>query len=224
MNARMARSFLSFAFLLATFAVVSTARGDFALQNGDRVVFLGDSITAARGYPKIVELYTLMRFPEREVTFYNAGQGGDTASAAVNRLERDVFGQGATVVTVAFGVNDIGWGMKADDEHRKLYLEGIRSIVRLCGEHEVRPIICSPAITAENPNTAETGYLQKIADEGLALARKLGASTIDLSRGMREIQRRIVAANAAEPDPEKQIRLHVDDGVHLNDLGQLAMA
>jgi lysophospholipase L1-like esterase len=201
----------------------SQAEG-FALRDGDTVVFLGDSITAARGYTKIVELYTLMRHPERRVRFWNAGKGGDTASGAVERLERDVFGHGATVVTVAFGVNDIGWGMKADQEHKQLYLDGIRRMVEECKKRGVRPFICSPAILHEDPEKAETGFLQKMADEGLALARSLGAETIDLSRGMRAIQRRVVAANAAEKDTKKHTRLHVEDGVHLNDLGQLAMA
>ncbi len=200
------------------------AESSFALRDGDTVAFLGDSITAARGYTKIVELYTLMRHPERRVRFWNAGQGGDTAAGAVERLERDVFSQGATVVTVAFGINDIGWGTKADDEHRQRYLDGIRRIVEECKKHGARPFICSPAITAEDPDKAEAGYLQKMTDEGLALAKSLGAGTIDLSRGMREIQRRVIEANAGQKDKSKHTRLHVEDGVHLNDLGQLAMA
>ena len=203
---------------------VAATRADFALRDGDTVAFLGDSITAARGYTKIVEHYTLMRFPERRVQFSNAGKGGDTATGAVQRLERDVFGRGATVVTVALGVNDIGWGMKADAEHKQAYLEGIRTIVERCQAREVRVFICSPAITAETPDKAENGFLQRMADEGLALAKLLGAETIDLQRGMREVQRKIVEANAKEKDPKKQTRLHVEDGVHLNDLGQLAMA
>jgi lysophospholipase L1-like esterase len=200
------------------------AQADFALHDGDTVVFLGDSITAARGYTKIVEHYTLMRFPGRKVRFANAGQGGDTASGCLSRLERDVFSQGATVVTVAFGVNDIGWGMKADAEHRQRYLDGIRAIVERCQARNVRPFICSAAITAEAPDKAENGFLQTMTDEGLALAKSLGAGTIDLQRDLREIQRRILAANAQETDPKKHTRLHADDGVHLNDLGQLAMA
>ena len=48
---------------------------DFALRDGDTVVFLGDSITAARTYGKIVENYTLLRFPDRKVRFVNAGVG-----------------------------------------------------------------------------------------------------------------------------------------------------
>src|SRR6186713_1880453 len=112
-------------FLIAFFIfhlAVENANAEFALRDGDTVASLGDSITAARGYTKIVEHYTLMRFPERRVQFVNAGKGGDTARSAVERLDRDVFGHGATVVTVALGVNDIGWGMKADAEHQQLYL------------------------------------------------------------------------------------------------------
>lgn len=196
---------------------------DFALRDGDTLVFLGDSITAARGYTKIVEHYTLMRFPGRRVRFINAGQGGDTAHGSLQRLDRDVFASGATVLTVAFGINDIGWGTRADDLHRQRYLDGIRDIVLRSRKRGIRVFICSPAITAENPDTAEVGYLQRMVDDGLALARSLGADTIDLARGMREVQRRVVAANAGEKDLSKHTRLHVDDGVHLNDLGQWAM-
>jgi len=165
-----------------------------------------------------------MRFPERRVRFVNAGQGGDTASGCLERLERDVFSKGATVVTVAFGVNDIGWGMKADAEHRQRYLDSIRSIIERCKARNVRPIICSTAITAEAPDSAEKGFLQQMTDDGLALAKSLGAETIDLQRGMRETQRRVAGSNASERDPKKQTRLHVEDGVHLNELGHLAMA
>lgn len=200
------------------------AKAGFALKDGDTLVFLGDSITAARGYTKIVELYTLMRHPERRVQFWNAGQGGDTAAGAVARLERDVFAHGATVVTVAFGVNDIGWGTKADQEHKQKYLDGIRTIVAECQKRHVRVFICSPAVLHQDPEKAETEFLQKMADEGMALAKSLGAGKIDISRGMREVQRKLVAANAQEKDPKSITRLHVEDGIHLNDLGQLAMA
>ena len=197
---------------------------DFLLRDGDTCVFLGDSITAARGYTKIVEHYTLMRFPNRPVRFYHAGKGGDTASGCLERLERDVFSRGATIVTVAFGVNDIGWGLKADAEHRQKYLDSIKEIITRCRARGVRTVICSPAITAEEPDKAENGFLQKMADDGLVLARSLGAQTCDLQRGMRELQRRILDDNSREPDAKKHTKLHVDDGVHLNDLGQLVMA
>lgn len=204
-------------------ALIATAHAEYALQDGDKVAFLGDSITAARGYTKVVEHYTLMRFPDRKIRFVNAGEGGDTAAGCLKRIQQAVFDQGATVVTVAFGINDIGWGTKADEEHKQAYLDGIRTIIERCRENKVRPFICSPAIIRTDPDEGENSFLQKMADEGMALAKSMGAETIDLQRGMRETQRKILAANKNEKDPEKHIELHVSDGIHLNDLGQLAM-
>lgn len=200
------------------------AEGGYALKDGDTVVFLGDSITAARTYGKIVEDYTLLRFPERRIRFINAGHGGDTATGGLERLQRDVFDRGATVLIVAYGVNDIGWGLRADDEHKQKYLDSIAGIVSESVKRGVRVYICSAAITAENPDTAEKGFLQQMCDEGLARTRELGGRTIDVQRGMREIQRRVITANQNLAENATETRLHVGDGVHLNDLGHLAMA
>lgn len=198
--------------------------GDFALKNGDTVVFLGDSITAARTYGKIIENYTLLRFPERKIRFINSGIGGDTAAGGLERLERDVFAHQATVLTVAFGMNDIGWGVHADAEHRQAYLDAVRGIVSECRKRGVRVWLCSAAITGADPNTSETSFLQSMCDEGMALSRSLGGEAIDVQRTMREIQKRVWKFNESITDPEKKYSLHAADGVHLNDLGQLAMA
>jgi hypothetical protein len=60
---------------LALFAISSApGRGqNFALHNGDRVVFYGDSITAQRLYSRFVEDFVLTRYPQLHVTFWNAG-------------------------------------------------------------------------------------------------------------------------------------------------------
>src|SRR4051794_40512744 len=148
-------------------ALAAASAPDFALRDGDTVVFMGDSITAARVYSKIIENYTLLRFPDRKVRFINVGQGGDTAAGGLKRLERDVFAHKATLLTVAFGVNDIGWGLRADEEHKKLYLESIRGIVEECKKHGMRVFICSAAATAEDPDKAQNGFLQTMCDEGM---------------------------------------------------------
>lgn len=209
--------------LLLTSLRPAVAAEEFALRDGDTVAFLGDSITAARDYSKLIETYTLLRFPERKIRFVNAGRGGETAQGSLARLDEAVFAKGATVVTVAYGVNDIGWGTKADAVHKAEYLEAIATLIDRCRARGVRVFICSAAITAEAPDTAANGFLQGMCDEGLALARNKGAGAIDVQRGMREVQRRVLAANANQPDPAKHVSLHAGDGVHLNDLGQMAM-
>jgi lysophospholipase L1-like esterase len=207
--------------------LVSTALShadEFAIKDGDTVVFLGDSITAARIYGKVIEDYTLLRFPGRHVHFINAGIGGDTAAGGLKRLERDVFARHATLVTVAYGVNDIGWGAWADEAHKKTYLDAVRGIVLACKQHGVRVYLCSAAITAADPNKSENDFLQKMCDEGMKLARELGGGAIDVQRTMRTIQKRIWQANAQVADKSKWTTLHAADGIHLNELGQLAMA
>ncbi|MFO0879926.1 MAG: SGNH/GDSL hydrolase family protein [Gemmataceae bacterium] len=193
----------------------------FALRDGDTVVFLGDSITAARTYSKYIETYTLLRFPQRRVRFINAGWGGDTAAGGLRRLERDVLRHRPGVVIVAYGMNDIGWGVWADAAHKKTYLDSVAGIIAACQKRGVRVFLCSAAITAAPPEQSEKDFLQRMCDEGLALARARGAGTIDVQREMRAVQHRVLAWNARFPGKES---LHAADGVHLNDLGQLAMA
>jgi lysophospholipase L1-like esterase len=106
--------------------------GEFFIRDGDRVVFLGDSITEQRLYTTYIEAYALSRFPNWKLSFRNAGWGGDTAwlrmrlgtdevqlfaaddgkqTELVKRsvtfgLQRDVLPLEPTVVLVKFGMND----------------------------------------------------------------------------------------------------------------------
>src|SRR5580765_584763 len=53
--------------------------GEFFIHDGDRVVFLGDSITEQQLYTTYIEAYALTRHPEWKLWFRNVGWGGDTA-------------------------------------------------------------------------------------------------------------------------------------------------
>jgi lysophospholipase L1-like esterase len=79
------------------------------LADGDRVVFLGDSITVAHTWTRDVEEFVLTRDPEKSITFINAGVGGHTASDGLARLDSDVLVHKPTVVIVNFGMNDAGY-------------------------------------------------------------------------------------------------------------------
>lgn len=86
----------------------------FALRNGDRVVFYGDSITAQRFYTRDVEEFLLTRYPTLNVDFFCAGVSGDTVYGGytgdtTTRLARDVIPVKPTVVNVMLGMNDPGY-------------------------------------------------------------------------------------------------------------------
>ena len=113
-------------------AVTALNAGEFFIRDGDRVVFLGDSITEQKLYTTYIEAYALSRHPTWKLSFRNAAWGGDTAwlrqrfrtdeallfasdegrqAEMVSRaigvgLQRDVLPLKPTVVTVNFGMND----------------------------------------------------------------------------------------------------------------------
>src|SRR5215218_573602 len=83
--------------------------GGFALHDGDRVLFYGDSITDNQFYPQYVETYVVTRFPNMRVTFLNYGWSGDKVGGGgggdiSTRLRRDVFPHKPTVVTIFLGM------------------------------------------------------------------------------------------------------------------------
>lgn len=86
--------------------VLAGAPATPVLQDGDRVVFLGDSITVLHTWTRLVELAVRLRHPEWKLTFVNAGVGGNTVVDALERLEVDVLSHEPTVVFVNFGMND----------------------------------------------------------------------------------------------------------------------
>src|SRR6516225_9878539 len=65
--------------LLVLAQAFGLAAADFQIHDGDRVVFLGDSITEQRLYTTYIEAYALTRYPKWKLTFRNVGWGGDTS-------------------------------------------------------------------------------------------------------------------------------------------------
>ncbi len=60
----------------------STSEALFAVHDGDKVVFYGDSTTEQREYTADVEAFVLTRFPRWKVSFHNAGVGGDKVTGS----------------------------------------------------------------------------------------------------------------------------------------------
>src|SRR2546422_11304749 len=73
-SSRLAVAFTAFLGLLT-----SSPGAEFFIHDGDRVVFLGDSITEQRLYTTYIEAYALTRHPKWKLTFRNVGWGGDTS-------------------------------------------------------------------------------------------------------------------------------------------------
>src|SRR5512143_2314385 len=133
---RLALLFLCLSLALCPFAEPARAADPpavFALRDGDRVVFYGDSITQAGGYARFVEQYVRTRYPRWDVRFFNAGVGGDTVKGGWLgtidvRLDRDVIALKPTVVTIMLGMNDGGY-KPFDPTTLAAFGDGYRAIV-----------------------------------------------------------------------------------------------
>lgn len=73
---------------------------------GDRVVFAGNSITEAGFYESYIWLYYMTHFPDRRITVFNGGVGGDVAEQIYRRLPGDLLPKKPTKLVVSFGMND----------------------------------------------------------------------------------------------------------------------
>lgn len=177
----------------------------FALVNGDRVVFYGDSITNQKLYTSDIENYILTRFPELNISFTTSGVDGDKVTGGYAgpidlRLERDVIAHHPTVVTVMLGMND-GYYVPYDAQIFAAYAEGYHHLVDVIQSKlpGVRLVLLRPSPyddvtpTRTKPEwhegMAEAGFedgyngvLQRFGAFVAKLATEKHANSVDLNR------------------------------------------
>ncbi len=215
--------------LLAARTPALQAQGAFALHDGDRVVFYGDSITDQRLYTTFVETYVVTRFPTMKVSFVHSGWGGDRVTGGGGgpidlRLKRDIFAYKPTVVTVMLGMNDASY-QPFKQSIFDVYAEGYRHLVQSLRSNlpgvRLTLIVPSPFDDITRPPTFDGGYNQVLIRYGefvRSLAQKEGATVADLNTP-------VVAALKKANDLDHSLAPHlISDRVHPGPGGQLLMA
>ena len=215
--------------VVAALAAGTAQAGDFALKDGDRVVFYGDSITDQRLYTLYTEAYIVSRFPKRKITFVHSGVGGDRVTGGGMgpidlRLNRDVIAYKPTVVTIMLGMNDANYE-PFKDETFETYSKGYEHIVETLQSKlpGVRLVLVQPSPfddVTRKPNF-DGGYNAVLLRYGAylkELAAKRKASIADLNTGMVEATKK---ADATDHDMAVKFN---PDRVHPGMAGQLLMA
>jgi len=220
---------------VAPVAPPSLPAGPFALRDGDRVVFYGDSITEQRQYTAFVEDFVRTRFPALGVEFRASGWGGDRVSGGGGgsqdvRLSRDVIAHRPTVVTTLFGMNDAGY-RKRDDVTQQAFQNGYRTLLA-----RLRKDVPGVRLTLLEPSPYDDvtrapdfdgGYNGVLVGYGAFvknLAAKENAQSADLNAPVVAALGRAVAIDpqgAARLLPD---RVHPAPGIHLVMAGALLKA
>lgn len=235
--------------LLLTLASVFCSSGnaaDFAIHDGDRVVFLGDSITEQRLYTTYVEAYALSRYPAWNLTFRNVGWGGDTSwlrqrahpdearlfaaegtaldqmvqDSVARGLSRDVLPLKPTFVTVKFGMNDHSYQTFRPDIFRA-YIRSQSEISQVLQSHQARVTFLTPQPIedrrADPDKDVRNESLRKFSDGLKDIAAKTGAGFVDQFDPYMGI---MLAERARDP----KAFIGGGDAIHPGPAGQTLMA
>ena len=181
------------------------------------IVFLGDSITAARGsYASLAGEMLRALQPERRWRAINAGVPGDRSTDLPPRLTHDVLRHTPDVVIIQIGINHVWRAMDAPgrglDVPLPAFLRAITTLVDLIEDAGARPVLLTTSVIGERP-----------ANEGNARLTPYNAALRDLAarRGLRlaDVYDAFIRVLDA-PDPPRL----TTDGVHLTRQGNMVMA
>lgn len=211
------------AFIALVLATAPALAGDkpFFFQKGDRVVFLGDSITEQYQYSSDIELYLTTRFPDWKIFFLNAGIGGDTANGGAGRFQKHVLDEKPTAVTINFGMNDGGY--KDFDEKRNAnYVAKTTAMLEAAKAAGVRIALVSPNAVDRRVQERFKLYLETQKQFYAPLkeiAAKSGAAFADQYAVTRAALERM-----EKDDPMAKTAKPFGDGFHTSSPGGLLMA
>ena len=206
-------------------ALVGCAASGHFLHQGERIVFLGDSITQLgvkpNGYVTLIADTLRIRYPELGAEVIGAGVSGNKVPDLQRRLQKDVIDKRPTLVFIYIGINDVWhWvtpGLKGTT--REEYESGLRQIVAAIQQSGARVVLCTPSVIGEkrhgsNPEDA-------MLDEYSAISRRVAQETGSTLCDLREAFIGYLDSHNRS-DVEKGI-LTVDR-VHLNDEGNQFVA
>ncbi|MGI4787524.1 MAG: GDSL-type esterase/lipase family protein [Janthinobacterium lividum] len=214
---------------LAAGARAQNAPPPFALHDGDRVVFYGDSITEQRLYTTFTENYIVTRFPHLQVSFVHSGWGGDRVTGGGGgpidlRLKRDVIAYKPTVMTIMLGMNDGGYhafDQNTSDTYTQGYTHIIDTVQSALPGIRITLIEPSPFDDVTRPPQFDGGYngvLMRYAQFVKDTAAKDHFGVADFNT---PVDAMLTKANAADPTTAQKI---LPDRVHPSPGGHLVMA
>ena len=220
MDARRYRIALGLIVLLFAGAALTTPAEEFFFKDGDSVVILGDSITEQLLYSNYIEMWTITRFPNWNITFRNSGISGDTSTGGNGRFKRDVVFHKPAALTVDFGMNDGGYG--AFNQSRfDTYLKGLQGIADQAKAANIRVAWLTPSpVEKKEEGPALKGYnetLEKYSAGVREIAQKNEGLFADQFHPFVELQDKARAEN-----PKNHIG--GGDEVHPGAPGQAVMA
>lgn len=189
---------------------------DVAVKGGEKIAFLGDSITqaGARGNGYVLLVIRGLEANGIKTTAIPAGISGHKSNQMLGRLERDVLAKDPDWMTLSCGVNDVWHGAKGVPLDQ--YKENITKIVDQAQAKGVKVMILTSTMIGEDSSNANNGKLAPYNEFLRSLAKEKKCLLADLNATMQ--------AALEKAGPERKDKILTRDGVHMNAAGNQMMA
>ncbi len=215
--------------LFVSAALPRATAAETVLAPNARLAIVGDSITEQKIYSKFIETYLLACAGRQDVSVFQYGWGGETASGFAGRMDNDLAGFRPTVVTLCYGMND-GQYRPYVDEIGRGYESAMRKVLTGLQRAGVEKVVVgSPGAVDTRyfinnrfaPLSGAEGYnvnLGRLRDIDRALAGQTGQIFADVHQPMVDSMVKAKAALGNDYDVCGR------DGVHPGPNGHLIMA
>lgn len=218
---------------MVVLAVAQSASAEIAVRNGEKIAFLGDSITQAGwgnplGYVRLVMAGLEANGVKAEAA--PAGIGGHKSDNMLERVDRDVIAKKPQWMSLSCGVNDVWHGKKgvaldgaalaagdydANAAARGTYKKNIAQIVEKAEKAGIQVVLLTATVIHEKLDNAENAKLAPYNEYLRSLAREKNLRLADVNAMFQE---RIKAENK----PNQKVL--TNDGVHMGQEGDKLMA
>jgi lysophospholipase L1-like esterase len=200
-------------------AATCLLHAEIPVKPGDKVAFLGDSITqggqnSPGGYVQLVG--SGLAANDVKIEIIGAGISGHKSNQMLERLDRDVLSKKPQWMTLSCGVNDVWHGEKGVPLED--YKKNITAIVDKAQAAGVKVMILTSTMIREDQSNAENQKLIGYNEFLRALAVEKKCLLADLNAEMQA-----AIAEAAKTRPGKGNYLTAD-GVHMASSGNVMMA
>ena len=193
--------------------------GTLFVNAGDRIAFLGDSITKGGnrdgGYINLV--MDGLKVNGIAADKIPAGVSGNKSNQMLARLERDVLAKNPQIMLLSCGVNDVWHGARGVELPE--YKQNITAIVEKAQAAGVKVVILTATMIREDAGDELNKKLVAYNEFLRELAKEKKCLLVDLNAAM---QQEIAAFKAAYGNVKGNV-LTVD-GVHMNPKGNMMMA
>jgi lysophospholipase L1-like esterase len=191
---------------------------DLQLKAEDKIVAIGDSITAGGGYLRDIDAVLATQYPDLKLPkVINKGISGQKAEDLVKRFDRDVVQQKPAFVTLSIGINDVWHRVNARHDPKVLaaYKENVSKMVDQAQAAGIKVILITPTLISEDPKAEGNKRLVQYIEAEKQIAAEKKCQLVDLHA---------MFLTALTKKPAKAGNWLTGDGVHMQAKGDAIMA